>query len=54
MSPPTPSNPTTVKCNIPEAQDKDFKIVILNMLEVLKEDKNFTNKVYENTNNAMI
>lgn len=41
--PPEASDPTTVnpeKCNLAEAQDKGFKVAILNMCKKLKEDVN--------------
>lgn len=41
MPPLEPSNPTTVspeKCNVAETQDKDFKIVIMNMYKEHKEN----------------
>lgn len=56
MFPLNPSNSTTVGhiaeyCNIAEAQDKDFKIAFLNMIETLKEKINKSLKeINENTN----
>ena len=39
------------QCNLAEAQDKDFKIAIMNMLKDLKEEINKSaNEIYENTN----
>ena len=43
MSPLEARNSATVgpkKCNIAEAQDKNFKIAIMNMLVVFKEEMN--------------
>lgn len=43
MSPLQPSHPTTAgpeKCNMEEAQDKNFNMAFMDMLEVLKEDTN--------------
>ena len=46
-------NPTTVgpeKCHKAEAQVKDSKIVLMNMLEVLKEEMSrLVKEIYENT-----
>lgn len=46
------SNPTTVgpeKCHIAEAQVKDLKIGLVNMLEVLKEEMSrLIKEIYEN------
>lgn len=57
MSSIEPSNPTTLwpeKCNIAESQDKNFKIAIMDMIKVCKEDINKSiNEIYENTNNGM-
>lgn len=57
MSPLKVSNSITVvteQCNITKAQDKDFKIAFLNILEVFKESVNaFINEMYENTNSEM-
>jgi hypothetical protein len=41
--PPEPSNPTTAgpgKCNIAEAEDKDFPRAVMNMFKDLREDMN--------------
>lgn len=43
LSPPQPSHPTTIgpeKCNIEEAQDKNFNIACMDMLEIPKEGMN--------------
>jgi hypothetical protein len=43
MPPPESSNPILLdseKCNIAEAQDKDFKTVIMNMFKGLRENMN--------------
>jgi hypothetical protein len=54
MSSAEPSNPATLGtkiCNVAEAQDRDFKIAFINMIEVLKEDMNKSCKeIYENIN----
>lgn len=48
-----PSNLTTVDpeyFHIDEAQDKSFKIIFMDMIEVLKEDMNKSiYEIYENT-----
>lgn len=53
MHPPKPSNLTIVgpeKCNIAEEQDKDFKITIRKIFNILKENMNKSpNETYENT-----
>lgn len=51
MSPLEPRNHASIgpeKSNIAEAQDKNFKIISMSMLEVLKED--LDKYIYENTN----
>lgn len=59
MSPLEQSNPSTLdpeKYNIAEIQDKDFKIAIKNMLEILKDSINKSiTEIYccENTNSIM-
>lgn len=48
MPPPEASNPTAIdtkQSNLAPAQDKDFRIVIMNMFKTLKED---VNKNHEN------
>ena len=56
MSAQEPSNLTTVgpeNCNTAEAQDKDLKVDITNMIEVPEEDVNKSLKeIYENTNSG--
>lgn len=53
MPPPEPSNATIVgleKCNLVEAQDKDFKISIMNMFKDHEEDVDkWLNEDHENT-----
>lgn len=53
MTPPEPSNYTKAgpkKCNLAEAQDKDFKITAMNMFKDLKVDMNKPpNEVFENS-----
>lgn len=40
------------KCNISEAQDKDFKTTFMNVFKNLKRDLNKSpSKIYENPNN---
>lgn len=54
MSLPEPSITTTVdpeKCNMAEAQDKDFEIGFMNVMKDTEEDMNNSiNKINENTN----
>jgi hypothetical protein len=54
MPPPEPSNATIVgleKCNLVEAQDKDFKISIMIMFKDLNDDMNKAlYVVYKSTN----
>lgn len=57
MSPLKHRRPTTVgtvKCNIYEAQDKDYKTALTNTLKVFKETMNKSiNGICENTNSGM-
>lgn len=57
MPPPDSSDPTTVdpgKCNTAEAQDKYFKIAVMNMIKDHKEDMiKYINAICENTNSGM-
>lgn len=57
MSPLEASNPITVdpeKCNVADAQDKDFRIAIMNMFKLLKKNMNKYNKeIYETSNSGM-
>lgn len=53
MGPLEPRNPIIAspeKCKQAEAQDKDFKVVFVNMIEILREEmNNFISEIYENT-----
>lgn len=53
MGPLEPRNPIIAspeKCKRAEAQDKDFKVVFVNMIEILREEmNNFISEIYENT-----
>jgi hypothetical protein len=57
MSSPEPSNLTTAgpeKGKMAEGQDKNFKIAVMNMIKVPREDVNKSlTEVYETTNNGM-
>lgn len=54
MSLPEPSKPTIVgheKCNIAKVQNKNYKIMIMNMFKELREDLyKYKNEIHENTN----
>lgn len=54
MLPPEPSNPTTAgpgKCNIAEAEDKDFPRATMNMFKDLREGVNKSlHEIWKNTN----
>jgi hypothetical protein len=56
--PPEPSNPTTAgpeKCNIAEAEDKDFPRAVMNMFKDLREDMNKSiNEIWKTQTNSGI
>lgn len=56
MPPPEHSNSITVglkKCNVTEAQHKDFKITIKNMFKDVKEVTKLISELCESTNSGM-
>ena len=48
-------NPTTEKCSIAEAQDKDSKVAIMNMYKDIKEDMSkYINEISDYTNSETL